>query len=238
MNFWRAVAEKSTGTMFETPRPTTVNPASEAHAHGAATTSPNPAAAHRLPYRRTRASPSACTMRSPNRRPMAMATEKTRESQTCAGGFRTALGGHEQRAPVQNGALAQIHDETQHPDQEHDTARNHKQRGFALAPVGQGNAAPNAASSAIMNRQMTSMARCGAKNPSSRAMPPPRKCRPRCTGSGNRTSWPVLRPVPQRRPEWSGTRPSSRLRPRKGKGTRPSARRIPPRPVAEASPGR
>ena len=62
---------------------------------------------------------------------------ETRESQTCAGGFRTALGGHEQRAPVQNGALAQIHDETQHPDQEHDTARNHKQRGFALAPVGQ-----------------------------------------------------------------------------------------------------
>ena len=76
MNFWRAVAEKSTGTMFETPRPTTVNPASEAHAHGAATTSPNPAAAHRLPYRRTRASPSACTMRSPNRRPIVMATEK------------------------------------------------------------------------------------------------------------------------------------------------------------------
>ena len=62
---------------------------------------------------------------------------ETREGQTCAGGFRTALGGHEQRAPVQNGALTQIHDETQHPDQEHDTARNHKQRGFALAPVGQ-----------------------------------------------------------------------------------------------------
>ena len=29
-----------------------------------------------------------------------------------------------------------------------------------------------------------------------------------------------------------------RLRPRKGKGTRPSARWIPPKPAAEASPGR
>ena len=123
---------------------------------------------------------------------------ETRESQTCAGGFRTTLGGHEQRAPVQNGALAQIHDETQHPDQEHDTARNHKQRGFALAPVGR-KYRPNAASSAIMNRQMTNMADAALKTRAAGPCLRPRKCRPRCTGSGNRTSWPVRRPVPQRR---------------------------------------